>query len=74
MSDYLKISRSMTITGFIIFILGMLTFTPEIFFSGIVVMVVSGTQGIQQLEVARIQETTVVAPPPPTETQHFYAW
>jgi hypothetical protein len=66
-----KLSQSMTVTGFIIFILGMLTFTPEIFVSGVIVMVVSSMQGIHQLEMSRIQETTVQTT---GENQSYYTW
>ena len=71
MNTMFKLNQSMTVTGFIIFILGMLTFTPEIFFSGVIVMLVSATQGIQQLEAHRIEETTASLT---TENQSYYAW
>ncbi len=74
MTDYLKLSRSMTVTGFIIFILGMFTFTPEIFFSGIVVMFVSAIQGTQQLETMRLAETTPVTNVVAPENMCYYAW
>jgi hypothetical protein len=71
MDTMFKLSQSMTVTGFIIFILGMLTFTPEIFVSGVIVMVVSSMQGIHQLEMSRIQETTVQTT---GENQSYYTW
>jgi hypothetical protein len=74
MTDYLKLSRSMTVTGFIIFILGMFTFTPEIFFSGILVMAVSAIQGTQQLETMRLAETTPVSNVVAPENTSYYAW
>ena len=66
-----KITQSVTVTGFIIFILGMLTFTPEIFLSGVIVMAVSAAQSMKQLEAIAIDETTV---PSSNETPNFYAW
>lgn len=71
MDTMFKLNQSMTVTGFIIFILGMLTFTPEIFFSGVIVMVVSAANGVQQLESMRVEETTVQAT---GENQSYYAW
>ncbi len=73
MNTMFKLNQSMTVTGFIIFILGMLTFTPEIFLSGVIVMFVSAAQGIQQLENARIEEQTM-QPPLTNENQSYYAW
>lgn len=67
-----NLNQSMTVTGFIILILGMLTVTPEIFFSGAIVMVVSSTQGIHQLDTLRANELNSQ---PVREAQHAsYEW
>ena len=76
MTTMFKFTQSMTATGLTIFILGMLTFTPEIFFSGVIVMIISAAQSVKTLEAIRVEETTVQTPIPTisNENQSFYAW
>ncbi len=43
----------MAITGFILLLLGLITFTPEIYLSGILVMFISATLQLKYLESTR---------------------
>ena len=76
MTTMFKFTQSMTATGLTIFILGMLTFTPEIFFSGVIVMIISAAQSVKTLEAIRVEGPTVQTPIPTisNENQSFYAW
>lgn len=81
MAESFQFARSTTITGVIIFMLGMFTFTPEIFLSGIVVMAVSAAQHLQFFETQRMQGAlpapSLVPQPvqqPVQENQSFYSW
>lgn len=71
MTTMFSLNQSMTVTGLIIFLLGMLTVTPEIFFSGVIVMICSTSQGIRQLETMRAEESHVQTT---GENQSYYAW
>ena len=49
----MELQRPMTLTGFILLILGLVTYTPEIYLSGILVMFISATLQLKYLETAR---------------------
>jgi flagellar biosynthesis component FlhA len=56
MQDVHKLNQPMTLTGFILFFLGLVTMTPEIYFSGIFVMFLSASLQIKDLEKHRIEQ------------------
>ncbi len=45
-----EIYKKMTLTGFIIFLLGLVTLSPEIYFSGLIVMALSMTVELKEFE------------------------
>lgn len=48
--------QNMSITGFVLLILGFLTLIPEIYFSGILVMIISAGLHIKQFDELRLSE------------------
>ena len=50
MATISEIYQKMTLTGFIIFLLGIVTLTPEIYFSGIIVMALSVAVELKDVE------------------------
>ncbi len=52
--------QSLSVTGFILFIMGLVTLTPEIYLSGIMVMVTSVGLTMKHLEEQRIEANTPV--------------
>ena len=61
-------TQSLSVTGFILFVLGILTLTPEIYLSGIMVMMTSAGITLKALEAQRIDSTN----PEHTSTQDGY--
>jgi flagellar biosynthesis component FlhA len=51
------ISESLSVTGFVLFLLGIITLTPEIYLSGVMVMFTSASITMKALEAQRHQET-----------------
>jgi hypothetical protein len=72
-----KLAENLSITGLTILILGFVTFTPEIFFPGLVVLLFSGVKGVEALERQRILENPIETPiqPIPVEMNtSYYTW
>lgn len=69
-------AQPMSLTGFVILILGLLTLTPEIYISGIMVMLISVSLQIKYFEGQRIQENIVPinVSQEATSAEAFYAW
>ena len=65
-----KIAPPMSVTGVILFLLGLATLTPEIYFSGIMVMFTSAGLQLKALEKERLEETTPSFPP----EDAYYSW
>ena len=74
MEQYFEIIRKMTVTGFIIFVLGILTLTPEIYIPGLVVMVLSTTSTMSALEIQRVHEQHAAPIEEPIPNQTYYSW
>ncbi len=75
MDSLYNLSKQTTLTGVAILLMGLLTMTPEIYFSGIIVMIVSASLHISGLETIR---RDLVLPAnessPQTEPHQFGAW
>lgn len=56
MQDVHQLNKPMTLTGFILFFLGLVTMTPEIYFSGIFVMFLSASLQLKELEKHRLDD------------------
>lgn len=70
----MKMTQNMTITGLIILILGFVTFTPEIFFPGLLVLLFSGVKGVEALEKHRIVTNQIESPSVHQPNLTDYAW
>ena len=70
----IELIQKMTLTGILLFALGVLTMIPEIYLSGIIVMAISASLHINDLEVKRIDEQHPAPAPAPAAqpaTTHF---
>ena len=67
-----KLAQPMSVTGVILFLLGLATLTPEIYMSGIMVMFTSAGLQLKTLESEREQEQSPATFPPPEEA--YYSW
>lgn len=59
MASISEIYSKMTLTGFIIFLLGLITLTPEIYLSGIIVMALSTTVELKDLQQQSLETQAV---------------
>jgi hypothetical protein len=66
-----KIAPPMSVTGLILFLLGMATLTPEIYMSGIMVMFTSAGLQLKALEAERLEEAAPNYPPP---EEAYHSW
>lgn len=64
--------QSLSVTGFILFFLGIVTLTPEIYLSGVMVMLTSASLTIKALEAQRMDDSLGYEAPVPNET--YYSW
>lgn len=73
MADLNNIHQNMTMTGLALFVLGLITMIPEIYFSGIIVTALSLFVEIKDLDRKRleIQETS---PTTTNNTETYYSW
>ena len=67
-----SIQQSLSVTGFVLFLLGLATLTPEIYLSGVMVMFTSASLTMKALEAHRVEESMVPETTVPNETYH--AW
>lgn len=65
--------RHMSITGLVIFLMGLLTLNPEIYLSGFMVLLVSASMQIKQFELQR-QEEIGVTPIQNQTPAELYSW
>lgn len=73
MESYFNILQKTTVTGFIIFLLGLLTLTPEIYIPGIVVMLISSTSTVTAFEIQRLESHQAPMDEPPAN-HTYYSW
>jgi len=73
MSDLTKIHQNMTMTGIALFVLGLITMVPEIYFSGIIVTVLSLFVEIKDLDKKRLEEHGV-PDTHPNMSETYYSW
>lgn len=69
--------RPMSITGLVIFFMGLITLNPEIYLSGFMVLLVSVSMQMKQFEIQRQEEIGIPAPMATTQNQtpvEFYSW
>lgn len=64
-----SIQQSLSVTGFVLFLLGIVTLTPEIYLSGVMVMFTSAGLTMKSLETQRVQETFATEP-----NDTYHAW
>lgn len=73
MADFNKIHHNMTMTGIALFVLGLITMIPEIYFSGIIVTALSLVVEIKDLDKKRL-ETECISQEPLNKTDAYYSW
>lgn len=71
-----KTTQPMSLTGLVIFVLGLLTFSPEIYISGLMVMAVSFSLQLKYFETQRIEQHIVPVNVSQNQAsaEAFYAW
>ena len=66
------IKQCISVTGFILFVMGLVTLTPEIYLSGVIVMFTSAGLQLNAIEAQRIEESR------PHEqhisAENYYSW
>jgi hypothetical protein len=67
-----ELRQKMTLTGFILLVLGLITLVPEIYMSGIIVLVISASLQIKDMEAMRLEEQLPGEAVPNQSTYH--AW
>jgi hypothetical protein len=66
--------KPMSLTGFVILLLGILTFTPEIYISGVMVILVSFSLQLNYFETQRIEQNIVPVNTTPVSAEAYYSW
>lgn len=74
MSKLFQLIEKTTITGLILVLLGIITFIPEIYLSGIMVMIVSSAIQVHQLETMRVENQSFADASAQTTTETYYSW
>lgn len=66
--------RPMSLTGFVILVLGILTLTPEIYISGVMVILVSVSLQMNYFETQRVEQNIVPVNTTPASAEAYYSW
>jgi hypothetical protein len=69
-----QMTKPMSLTGFVILILGLLTFTPEIYISGVMVILVSLSLQMNCFETQRIEQNIVPTNTTQVSAEAYYSW
>ena len=69
------IGGELPLTGLVILILGLVTLTPEIYMSGLMVMIVSASMQLKYFENSRIQhQFAPMNDSQPVSADAYYSW
>ena len=69
-----EIYKKMTLTGFIIFLLGLVTLSPEIYFSGLIVMALSMTVELKEFEKQGLESQHTQSLNEQDATNYYASW
>ncbi len=73
MADFNNIHQNMTMTGLALFVLGLITMIPEIYFSGIIVTALSLFVEIKDFDKKRL-EAQGDSPSTVNNSETYYSW
>lgn len=67
-----SIQQSLSVTGFVLFLLGLVTLTPEVYLSGVIVMLTSAGITVKALEAQRVENSLEYETLIPNESYHSW--